>query len=57
MEKLQFENEQFILYSPYSLKYITDNMQNILTKSFEYYKILFDVDTFRKFQINYFDDI
>lgn len=57
MEKLQFENEQFILYSPDSLKYITDNMQNILTKSFEYYKILFDVDTFRKFQINYFDDI
>ena len=57
MEKLQFENEQFILHSPDSLKYITDNMQNILTKSFEYYKILFDVDTFRKFQINYFDDI
>ena len=57
MEKLQFENEQFILYSPDSLKYITDNMQNILAKSFKYYKILFDVDTFRKFQINYFDDI
>ena len=48
MEKLQFENEQFILYSPDSLKYITDNMQNILTKSFEYYKILFDVDTLKK---------
>ena len=44
MEKLQFENEQFILYSPDSLKYITDNMQNILAKSFKYYKILFDVD-------------
>ena len=40
MEKLQFENVQFILYSPDSLEYITDNMQNILTESFYYYKIL-----------------
>lgn len=57
MEKLQFENEQFVLYSPDSLKYITDNMQAILVSSFEFYKTLFDIDHFRKFQINYFDDI
>lgn len=57
MEKLQFENEVFVLYSPDSLKYITDNMPKVLNKSFELYKDLFDVDTFRKIQINYFDDI
>lgn len=57
MEKIQFDNNQFMLYSPDSLKYVTDNMIDILTKSIEFYKDLFDIDNFRKFQINYFDDI
>ena len=56
MEKLQFENEQFKIYSPDSLKYITDGVQDILVESIEFYKTLFDIDTFRKFQINYFDN-
>lgn len=57
MEKQQYNNDQFVLYSPDSLKYITDNMYDILTKSFELYYSLFDIKSFRKFQINYFDDI
>jgi hypothetical protein len=57
MEKLQYENDNFIIYSPDSLKYITDRLPSILNISFEFYKELFDIDTFRKVQINYFDDI
>ena len=57
MEKVQFENGQFILYSPDSLKYITDNMYEILISKFDFYKKIFDIDSFRKVQINYFDDI
>ena len=57
IEKVQYENENIVLYSPDSLQYITDNMQSILDKSFSFYKELFDVENFRKIQINYFDDI
>jgi hypothetical protein len=57
MEKLQYEDDNFIIYSPDSLKYITDSLPTILNISFECYKKLFDIDTFRKTQINYFDDI
>lgn len=57
MPKIKFENNQFVLYSPDSLNYITDNMNDILIKSFELYKKLFEIDSFRKVQINYFDDI
>ena len=57
MEKIQFENEQFILYSPDSLRYVTDHIEDILVKSFDFYKKLFDIEKFRRFQINYFDDI
>lgn len=57
VEKVQFENKHFVLYSPDSLKYITDNMNDILIGSFNFYKELFDINSFRKFQINYFDDI
>ena len=57
MEKVQFENEQFVIYSPDSLKYITDKMPDVLNKSFEFYKELFGINSFRKFQINYFDDL
>lgn len=57
MEKKQFENVQFVLYSPDSLRYVTDNMNAILINSVKFYKELFGVENFRKFQINYFDDI
>ena len=57
MEKEQFNNENFILYSPDSLKYITDNMFSILNDAIAFYKKLFDIDSFRKIQINYFDSL
>ena len=55
MIKKQFENENFVLYSPDSLNYITCDMESILNRSLEFYKELFDVKEFRKIQINYFD--
>ena len=46
-----------VLYSPDSLKYITDKMDDILDSSIAIYKKLFDIERFRKVQINYFDNI
>lgn len=57
MEKIQFENDNFILYSPDSLNYITNDMEKILNQSLELYYSLFGVNDFRKVQINYFDDL
>ena len=57
MEKLQIDCEQYKLYSPDSLRYITDNMHEILISKIEEYKSLFDVDNLCQFQINYFDDL
>ena len=57
MEKLQFECEQYKLYSPDSLKYITDNMHAVLLSKIEEYKKLFNIDDFKQLQINYFDDL
>jgi exodeoxyribonuclease III len=57
MMQIQKETEQYILYSPDSLKYITDNMYDILDSSINFYKELFDIEQFRKIQINYFDNI
>lgn len=57
MEKVQFDNECFILYSPDSLKYITDKIDNILDSSMNFYKVLFEINSFRKIQINFFDDL
>lgn len=57
MCKMQRETEEYILYSPDSLNYITDNMYDILEKSINFYKELFSVDYFRKIQINCFDSI
>lgn len=51
------ETKEYIVYSPDSLNYITDNMYDILNDSISFYKNLFDIDQFRKIQINYFDDI
>lgn len=45
------------MYSPDSLKYITDKMDDILDTSIAIYKKLFDIERFRKVQINYFDNI
>lgn len=55
--KKQFENNNFILYSPDTLKYITNNMEYILNNSLELYKKLFCIKEYRQVQINYFDDI
>lgn len=57
MEKLQFECEQYKLYSPDSLKYITDNMHKILLPKIEEYKKIFNICDFKQVQINYFDDL
>ena len=57
MVKLQTENEYYILYSPDTLKYITDTMEKILIDSFEKYKEIFNVDDYRQIQINFFDNI
>jgi hypothetical protein len=57
MEKIQIDNEKYIIYSPDSLKYITDSMMSILNESIFLYQSLFDVNQFRKFRINYFDNI
>ena len=57
MEKIQFDNDDFILYAPDSLKYVTDNMIEYLQESFDLYKGLFEIECFRKIQINFFDDI
>ena len=53
----QFDNDNFVLYAPDSLNYITKDVEDILNKSFELYKSFFNIDSFRKVQINYFDDI
>lgn len=57
MEKVQFDCKEYILYSPDSLKYITDIMIKTLSLKIEEYKELFNIKDIEKFQINYFDDI
>jgi len=57
LENLQFENDKIILYSPDSLNYITDEMINkTLEKIPEIYNF-FGINSFRKIQINLFDDL
>ena len=57
MEKKQFENNNFILYSPDSLNYITNDLEETLNKTLNNYKELFNIKEYRKVQINYFDNI
>lgn len=57
MEKLEIECKQYKLYSPDSLKYITDKMHEVLLSKIEKFKRLFDIDDFNQIQINYFDDL
>ena len=53
----QFDNDKFLLYSPNSLNYITEDMEYILGNSIDLYKRLFGVDSFRKVIINYYDNL
>ena len=57
LEKLQYECDEYKLYSPDSLKYITDNIDIILKEKIKQYKKLFKLDNLEPIQINYFDDI
>ena len=57
MQEKQFDNNNFVLYSPNSLNYITSDLENILEESLNRYKLLFNINEFRKVQINYFDNI
>lgn len=57
MQKKQFENDNFVLYAPDSLNYITNHLETILSDSLELYKQIFGIENFRKVQINYFDNI
>ena len=57
MEKIQLDCDQYKLYSPDSLNYITDEMHQILLNSIEKYKNLFNINCCKKIQINYFDDL
>lgn len=56
MEKLQFDSGDYKLYSPDSLKYITDNMLVILKRKIEEYKQIFNINYFRKIELHFFDD-
>lgn len=56
MEKMQFDNKNFILYAPDSLKHVYKNLEEKLDESLNLYKELFDVDDFRKVEIHYFDN-
>ena len=38
MNNIQFDNDNFIMYSPDSLKYLTDGMEKILNDSLEDYE-------------------
>ena len=50
-------NKAYILNSPQSLKYITDNMHDILNDKIEQYKKIFKIKQLNPIQINYFDNI
>ncbi len=55
--KKQFDNNNFELYAPDSLKHVYKDLEMILNESLELYKKIFDVEDFRKVTINYFDNI
>ena len=57
VQHTKFDNNNFLLIAPDSLDYITKDLESILDSSLNFYKELFEVDNFRKVQINYFDDI
>ncbi len=57
MQIIQFDNDNFVLYAPDSLNYITNDLEDILVNSLNIFKNIFDVVNFRKVRINYFDNI
>ena len=50
-------NKAYILNAPQSLKYITDNMHDILNDKIEQYKKIFKIKQLNPIQINYCDNI
>lgn len=50
-------NKAYILNAPQSLKYITDNMHDILNDKIEQYKKIFKIKQLNPIQINYFDNL
>lgn len=50
-------NKAYILNAPQSLKYITDNMHDVLNDKIEQYKKIFKIKQLNPIQINYFDNI
>lgn len=50
-------NKFYILNDPQSLRYITDNMHDILNDKIEQYKKIFKIKQLNPIQINYFDNI
>lgn len=56
IEKKQIDTSTYNLYSPDSLKYITDSMCCNLTQKIIDLNLLFKVPYFRKLQINLFDE-
>ncbi len=50
-------NKAYVLNSPQSLKYITDNMHDVLNDKIEQYKKIFKIKQLNPIQINYFDNI
>lgn len=57
MQKKQFDNKNFVYYSPDSLNYIMNDMELILNQSLELYKNIFNIEDFRKVAIYYYDDM
>jgi len=57
LEEKQLETDQILLYAPISLDYITEKMiNNTLQKLPEIYNF-FNINNYRKFQINLFDNL
>lgn len=57
MNNIKKETNDYTIYYPKSLSYITDNIPDVLNASLIPYKKLFKIDNFRKVQINFFDNI
>lgn len=50
-------SNEYKLNSPKSLNYITEKMDDVLSKKINQYKSLFKLDSLEQIQINYFDNI
>lgn len=52
-----FDNDNFEVYAPKDLVFVTFELEEILDDALKTYENLFDIDSFRKIRINYFGDI